>query len=92
MEFIKDSNFRIRKPIQTKDWSKFDLIINLPGKKLFSIKNIKIPIIGLHNIRNATASIAVAISLGIPINKIKSGLKNLKVFKEDLIKFLILKV
>ena len=74
----KDANFRIRKPIQTKDWSKFDLIIDLPGKKIFSIKNIKIPIIGLHNIRNTTASIAVAISLGIPINKIKDGLNKFK--------------
>ena len=74
----KDANFRIRKPIQTKDWSKFDLIIDLPGKKIFSIKNIKIPIIGLHNIRNTTASIAVAISLGIPINRIKDGLNKFK--------------
>ena len=32
----------------------------------------------MHNIRNATASIAVSISLGIPIEKIKAGLKNFK--------------
>ena len=32
----------------------------------------------MHNIRNATASIAVAISLGIPIKKIKDGLKKFK--------------
>ena len=57
----KSSNFRISRPIQTRKWSKFDLIINLPGKKTFQLNNIKIPLIGLHNIRNATASIAVAI-------------------------------
>ncbi len=74
----QSSNFRITRPIQRKDWSTFDLIINIAGKKTFSIRNIKIPLIGLHNIRNATASIAVAISLGIPINKIKDGLKSFK--------------
>ncbi len=74
----QSSNFRITRPIQRKNWSTFDLIINIAGKKTFSIRNIKIPLIGLHNIRNATASIAVAISLGIPINKIKDGLKSFK--------------
>ena len=74
----KSSNFRISRPIQTREWSKFDLIIDLPGKKTFSINNIKVPLIGLHNIRNTTASIAVAVSLGIPINKIKDGLKTFK--------------
>ncbi len=74
----QNSNFRINKPVQTRDWSIFDLIISMPGKKTFSINNIKIPLIGLHNIRNATASIAVAISLGIPIIKIKDGLKKFK--------------
>ncbi len=72
----KKSNFSIIRPFQTKHWSKFDLVVNLPGKKTFTINNIKIPLIGLHNIRNTTASIAVAISLGIPINKIKDGLRS----------------
>ena len=72
------SNFYINKIDQRRDYSSFDLSINLPGKKNFSIKKIKIPLIGLHNIRNATASIAVSISLGIPIDKIKTGLKQFK--------------
>ena len=74
----QNSNFRISKPIQTKNWSKFNLIVKLPGKNKFTIHNFKLPLIGLHNIRNATASIAVAISLGIPIKKIKDGLKKFK--------------
>ena len=74
----QNSNFRISKPIQKKNWSKFNLIVNLPGKNKFTIDNFKLPLIGLHNIRNATASIAVAISLGIPIKKIKDGLKKFK--------------
>ena len=74
----KKSNFCISKIVQTRHFSKFNLSIKLPGKKTISIKNIIIPLLGLHNIRNATASVAVAISLGIPIQKIKSGLKKFK--------------
>ena len=74
----KKSNFYINNIVQSRDYSLFDLNINLPGKKIFSIKKIKIPLIGLHNIRNATASIAVSISLGITIDKIKTGLKHFK--------------
>ena len=76
--FNKKSNFYINNIVQSRDYSLFDLNINLPGKKIFSIRKIKIPLIGLHNIRNATASIAVSISLGITIDKIKTGLKHFK--------------
>ena len=76
--FNKKSNFYINNIVQSRDYSLFNLNINLPGKKIFSIKKIKIPLIGLHNIRNATASIAVSISLGITIDKIKTGLKHFK--------------
>ncbi len=74
----KKSNFCISKVIQSKDSSLFNLKVRLPGKKILSINKIKIPLIGLHNIRNATASIAVSLSLGIPIDKIKIGLKKFK--------------
>ncbi len=74
----KKSNFYISNIVQSKNFSLFNLKIKLPGRKIFSINKIKIPIIGLHNIRNATASIAVSISLGIPIDKIKNGLKKFK--------------
>jgi len=73
-----NSNFNIQNIIQKKDFSKFDLKILLPGKKINKIKNIKIPIIGLHNIRNATAAIAVSFSIGISSNLIKKGLLNFK--------------
>ncbi len=74
----KKSNFCIRKVVQSRDCSLFNLTVRLPGKKTFSINKIKIPLIGLHNIRNATASIAVSLSLGITIDKIKTGLKQFK--------------
>ncbi len=59
-----------------KNFSKFDLKIFLPGKKKETIKNIKIPILGIHNIRNATAAVAVSITIGISKKIIKKGLLN----------------
>jgi len=49
--------------------------IALPGNLVKFIRNIQIPIIGLHNIRNATAAVAVASSIGISNRIIKKGLK-----------------
>jgi len=60
-----NSQFRIRNIEQSKEFSKFNVDIKLPGKKDLTIKNIIIPLLGLHNIRNATAAIAVATTLGI---------------------------
>jgi len=69
------SNFKILNVLQKESYSKFDLKISLPGTKVNFIKNIKIPLIGLHNIRNSTAAAAVAFSVGIPIKIIKKGLE-----------------
>ena len=72
------SNFRIQNVLQNSRFSKFDIKINLPGKKVGSIKNIKVPIIGIHNIRNSTAAAAISYSIGISNKLIKKGLKNYK--------------
>ena len=72
----KKSNFNITNISQNKNFSKFDLKIFLPGKKKDIIKNIKIPILGIHNIRNATAAVAVSITIGISKKIIKKGLLN----------------
>ena len=69
------SNFRILNIEQKDNFSKFDLKIKLHGTRVNLIKNIKIPLIGLHNIRNSTAAVAVAYSVGIPIRLIKKGLE-----------------
>ena len=53
----------------------FDLKIQFISDKIFKIKNIKVNLIGDHNISNATASVAIALNLGIKINKIKRALK-----------------
>ena len=72
------SQFNIKNINQSKYFSEFNLNIRLPGKKKIIIKNIKIPLLGLHNIRNATAAVAVALTIGISKNVIKQGLKEFK--------------
>ena len=53
-------------------------MVKLPNKKNLNIKGIKIPLLGIHNIRNTVGAIGVALTVGIPIQKIKKGLKNFK--------------
>ena len=74
----KNSHFYIKNVIQSKNYSKFNIDIKLPGKKNYSINDIKIPILGLHNIRNATAATAVAFTVGISAKIIKDALKQFK--------------
>ena len=71
----KNSQFSIKNILQSKEFSKFDINIKLQGKKNYSIYNVKIPLLGLHNIRNATAAAAVAITIGISSIAIKQALK-----------------
>jgi len=71
-----NSNFRIKNIKQFKSFSEFDIQVRLPNKKTLNIKNIKIPLLGIHNIRNSVGALGVALSVGIPIQKIKKGLKN----------------
>ena len=72
-----NSNFQIKNIRLNENYSIFDLKINLPGKKKV-INNIDIPLIGLHNIRNAASAAAVTYSIGITDKIIKLGLKNFK--------------
>jgi UDP-N-acetylmuramate--alanine ligase len=70
------SNFCIKNIKQLKDYSEFDLNIKLPNKKNQLIKKFKIPLLGTHNIKNSVAEAALALTVGLPINNIKNGLKN----------------
>ena len=72
------SNFLIQNIKQNKTYTEFDLKINLPNKKQRFVKKIKIPLLGIHNVRNAVAASAVAITVGISIKNIKEGLLNFK--------------
>ena len=72
------SNFLIRNINQKKEITVFDLVVNLPNKKKQIIKKIKIPLLGIHNIRNSVAAAAVALTVGITIKDIKNGLLRFK--------------
>jgi UDP-N-acetylmuramate--alanine ligase len=72
------SNFYIKNIKQEKEYSQYDLAINLSGKKNLTIRKIKLPLLGIHNIRNSTAAVAVALTIGISQNIIKKGLKEFK--------------
>ena len=72
------SNFLIKNIYQSKTFSEYDLFINLPNKKKVEIKKIRIPLIGLHNIRNSVAAVAVSLTVGISLSDIKKGLSNFK--------------
>ena len=72
------SQFHIQNVKPSKNFSEYNLSIKLPGKKNITINKIKIPLLGIHNIRNATAAAAVASTIGISKNIIKKGLKEFK--------------
>ena len=73
--FNKNSNYQITNVKKKINYSIFDLRVKFSRDKIYKIKNIKVNLIGDHNITNATASVAVALNLGIKIGKIKSALK-----------------
>ena len=73
----KKANFQIYNILQNENFSKFDLKIRIPGRET-RIHNIKIPLIGLHNIRNATSAFAASFSIGIDSRTIKNGLLKFK--------------
>ncbi len=73
----KKSNFQIININQNSKISSFDIRINIPSQKKI-IKNIKLPMIGIHNIRNATAAFALAFTIGLPEKYIKYGLYKFK--------------
>ncbi len=72
------SNLKIKNIKQSKSYSEFKVEVNLPNKKTFNITKLKIPLLGIHNIRNSVGALGVALSVGIPIKKIKKGLLNFK--------------
>ena len=73
-----NANLMIKNIRQYKSFSNFDLMVKLPNKENLNIKDIGIPLLGIHNIRNTVGAIGVALTVGIPIQKIKKGLKNFK--------------
>ena len=68
------SNFLIQNIKQYKKFTEFNLVVNVSNKKRISIKKIKIPLLGIHNVRNSVAAIAVSWTVGISVSDIKKGL------------------
>ena len=56
------SNFLIKNVKQYKNFSEFDLYVNVPNKKRLFIKKIKVPLLGINNVRNAVASAKININ------------------------------
>ena len=73
-----NSNFWIKNIKQNKEYTEFDLDVRVPNKRKQSIKKIRIPLIGVHNVRNSVAAMAVALTVGISILDIKKGLLNFR--------------
>jgi len=73
--FSNKSNYQILNVIKKINHSIFDLKINVIGTKVKKIKKLQVNLLGVHNIKNATASIALALNLGIKIDIIKKALK-----------------
>ena len=72
------ANFFIKNIKQNTEFSEYDLCINIPNKKRMIIKKIKIPLIGIHNIKNSVGAAAVALTVGISVSDIKRGLLGFK--------------
>ena len=72
------SNFLIKNINQNIKFSVFDLHVNVPNKKKIIIKKIKIPLLGIHNIKNSVGAAAVALTVGISVADIKKGLLNFR--------------
>ena len=73
--FNKKANYLIANVRKQINLSIFDLIVKISRYKIYKIKNIKVNLLGDHNITNTTAAVAIALNLGVNINKIKKALK-----------------
>jgi UDP-N-acetylmuramate--alanine ligase len=93
--FDKQANYQICRPKYAIDYTKFDLKVKNIGSKNLYIKNIFLKLIGKYNVLNATAAIALCLSLGLKIKIIKKALKNFsgvqrrltRVFKKNNVEF-----
>ena len=72
--FNKKSNYQVFNTSYKKEYSKFDLKISLPSQKTKLIRNIKLNLIGSHNILNSVAAIALSLYIGIDLKIIKKSL------------------
>ncbi len=72
------ANFQIKKIKHNIKFTEFDLQVKVQNKKELYIKKLRIPLLGIHNVRNSVAATAVALTIGISISDIKKGLSKFK--------------
>ena len=72
----KKANYKISNIRQNIDYSIFDLSYFDLDHKQIKVNDIKLKLIGEHNVLNATAAISVCLNLGVKISTIKKALKN----------------
>ncbi len=71
----KNSNYQISNIRYRIDYSIFNLTYQDIKKKNVNIKNIKLKLMGKHNVLNAAAAVTVCLNLGVNQNVIKGSLK-----------------
>ena len=71
----KNANYQISNIRYKIDYSIFDIKYKDINKKYKKIKNIKLKLLGKHNVLNAASSVAVCLNLGVNQNIIKKSLK-----------------
>ncbi len=71
----KKANYQISNIKYKVDYSIFDLNYKDIERKNKKIKNIKLKLLGKHNVLNAAAAVAVCLNLGVNQNIIKKSLK-----------------
>ncbi len=70
------SDFQIKNIKYNFDSTSFTLNFRENGRKVKSIKNINVKLLGKHNALNASAAFIVCLNLGASVNLIKKSLKN----------------
>tara|TARA_B100000963_G_C22640211_1_gene679971 strand:- start:13191 stop:14588 length:1398 start_codon:yes stop_codon:yes gene_type:complete len=71
--FSNKSNLQCKNIKNINMGMQFDIDVNLPNKKI-EIKKININLLGVHNILNVVATVAIGLLLNISITKIKKSL------------------
>ena len=74
--FSKKSDFQAFNVRFKKKYSVFDLRLPIRGPKKIIVKNIKLNLIGAHNVLNSLAAVSLCLHIGIKMNIIKKSLKS----------------
>ena len=77
------ANYKVSRIKYKVDFSIFDLEYKDINKQNKIIKNIKLRLLGNHNVLNAAAAIAVCLNLGVNQNVVKKSLKDFLEFKGE---------